>query len=184
MPSSDRRDVTGPMEFGDEKAAEAFLDAALERCAAFTVYKEVRGWYLHPRPGAEIKQPRIDRLLVPSRDLIASGWGYGVIGIECKRSGIPLGRPVAQAIDYQRAAYPIADYGGLLVLPSWVFVFPAPKQAGSLASFMVQNRIGSATPRPQGSIDMKIGEHSMLYITQTNEYHVGDITSGNKTGSR
>lgn len=187
MLSVERLDMTGPMHFEAEKDAEQWFDDVLDESGWFTTYKEVVGSYLHPRPLADVKVPRIDRLLIPTRALIEQGWTYGAIGVEIKRSGLPLGRPVSQIMDYTRAVFRLCAYGDMLIMPSFIFLFPAPKQGNAMSSVMTQNRIGTATPsvyRGIRSLRFRLGEISMLDVSEQKDCRIGDIRSGNKTGSR
>lgn len=164
-----------------EAASAAELDARLARMGLFRVYSEVRGELLQPRHGQHEKTVRIDRILVPRASLLALGWRLGAIGIEVKRSGIHLGPPLAQAMDYTRAAWSLR---GVHIMLGAVFLWPMDKVHGPVASLMVHNRVGSASVDGQ-SIHLRLGEENVLRLQWgTDEPDVGTIDSGHKVGSR
>ncbi len=90
-------------DFQDEPASMAAFDDIAEKSGAFTIYREVWGEYLQPRFGTECtteeKACRIDRVLVPTKKLIAAGWkNSGAIGVEGKKSGKKAGPLICQAL--------------------------------------------------------------------------------------
>lgn len=127
-----------------ETASKAALDKIIQRSGLFRIYPEVRGCYLQPRydqvggPGGV----RIDRILMPTQELLDEGWVHGPIGVECKTSGVKVGPVMAQALDYLRSAWEIRT--GYRFLLSWVFIWPLLKQTNFVGSVMAQNRIGAA----------------------------------------
>lgn len=130
--------------FATEPDAWAFFDAAVERSGAFRLLREVPGECIQPRHQTGEKTARIDRLLIPLAKAVDAGWTDGVIGVECKRSDSKLGPLVTQAIDYTRCAFCLKSPPGMIVLPTWIFIFPA-EMSGDLESVCVNNRIGTAT---------------------------------------
>lgn len=50
---------------------------------------------------------RIDVILEPRDELWASGWPYGLMGIECKPSGRPFGKAILQMMDYHDATWDV-----------------------------------------------------------------------------
>ena len=139
--SNDNYPITiGP--FKTEKESTQRLDIILERLSVwFDVYKEVAGHFvvntgLHEKEGC-----RIDRILMPTANLVSEGWHFGAIGIEAKKSRIYVGRPISQCLDYRQAAFRVgAD--GLLVMLDQVFLWPFPGCGGALQSVMSQRRVG------------------------------------------
>ena len=127
---------------------------------------------------------RIDRILIPNERLYAAGWRHGAIGIEIKRSGEKLGPPLAQAMDYTRAAWTIREARGISVFLSMVFIWPMPKQYGPLASVLVHNRIGSASFSQWTSLYLQFGDETILHIDVPGEFRLGNGNSGRKVGSR
>lgn len=115
----------------------AELDARLELAGVFVTYKEVCGTYLQPRLGAEVKPPRIDRILVPNKRLIDAGWRHGIIGVECKAPGKKLGPAITQCMDYSRASFRLPK-NSFDIMPRWIVLWPmAPEDlVGDLASVM------------------------------------------------
>lgn len=171
-------------DWSTEAASAAALDHRLAFQNLWTVYCEVPGVLLQPRPGQIDKSVRIDRVLLPSERLYAAGWRHGAIGIEIKRSGVKLGPPVAQAMDYTRAAWTVAGARGISVLLSMVFVWPMPKQYGPLASVLTHNRIGSASFSNWTSLYLQFGDETILHVDRAGEFRLGEIDSGRKVGSR
>jgi hypothetical protein len=172
----------------EQASAEAF-EAAITPSGLFRVYREVAGILIQPRPSQVDKTMRIDRLLVPTAKLSAIGWAYGAIGVEIKRSGVKIGPPLAQAMDYTRGVWPIR---GILVQLGAVFLWPCGKQHGPVASLMAHNRVGTVSTSPWVSAYFQFGEETILRIDKsgqvTSRYtglpHVGNGLSGRKVGSR
>lgn len=167
-----------------EVESAAALDRRLAAHGLWTVYREVAGVLLQPRSLQIDKGVRIDRVLIPNERLAAAGWRHGAIGIEIKRSGEQLGPPLAQAMDYTRAAWTLKEARGLSVLLGAVFLWPMPKQYGPLASVMVHNRIGSASFSSWTSLHLQLGEEAILRIDHAGVFELGSINSGRKVGSR
>ena len=171
--------------YATEEDAAAALDGILITCGLWSVYAEVRGTLCQPRPAQEPKGLRIDRLLIPNQRLRDLGWSHGVVGIEVKKSGTKIGPPLAQALDYGRAVFAIPQLGGIRVWLDWVFIWPMPKQNGTVASVLCQNRIGSATSDDWNLLQLKSGEHNLLKVGHDGIIEMGHaIVNGQKAGSR
>ena len=166
-----------------EEASAAAFDAAIGD-RYWRVYPEVTGTLTQPRPCQERKEMRIDRILTPSAELIRLGWRHGSIGVELKKSGIKLGEPVAQAMDYSRSVWTLKDAGHTRIWLDYVFIWPMPKQGHLAASILAQNRIGSATPMGDG-VHFKAGECKIVYVYPNGEIDLPGYTApGAKAGSR
>jgi hypothetical protein len=122
----------------ERESAEAF-DDLITRTGRFTIHREVKGQYQHLRPGQEERHARIDRILIPDPSLHRYGWTVGPVGVELKRSGVKIGKPVAQLLDYTRAIWEV-DYHW--VTPLWYFLWPLHQQGGPIESILAQNRCG------------------------------------------
>lgn len=145
-------------EWKTEAESCAYLDNVLERIDKFNVYREVRGYYLQPRLGQQLCTPRIDRVLVPKAALKSAGWSYGPIAIECKRSEENIGPPLAQLLDYSRAAWQIQP--GIWVVPEWTFLWPGPLQLGGpILSVFAQNRLGIAISTQYAALNLSSGQN-------------------------
>lgn len=133
----------GPWSTEDE-AANGF-DAAVASDPRFkpTVYKEARGIYAARSPFEPEKTARIDRILMPSDDLIRADWRTGAIGVEIKAPDQKAGPAIAQCLDYCRAQFEILP--GIFINLGFVFLFPMQPEHGTVASIMAQHRIGSCT---------------------------------------
>lgn len=142
----------------DEQASCQAFDAAVPR-GFWSVEQEVPGFVAHyapwQQPGSNV---RIDRVLVPTPALCALGWPGWAVGVEIKRSGIPCGPPLAQAMDYVRSAFYIQGVPQYL---QWVFVWPLQSPSGPLASLMVHHHVGSAWLH-RDQLELKVGESTVF----------------------
>jgi hypothetical protein len=171
-------------DFSTEAEAWAEFDRLVLATGAFTLYREVEGDYVQPRPGTELKAARIDRVLVPKLAMVKAGWDGGIIGVEGKRSGEKLGRLINQAIDYTRCVFRLnGDIPNILVMPRWVFIYPCERVHGDLESIMTQNRIGTCGSGRSGLWFQCSAVHA-LEIQQTGGVTARPINMGNKRGSR
>lgn len=177
-PATARWFTTG--SWATEAESASALDLRIDKTGMFHTYREVVGTLIQPRAGQRDRALRIDRILTPSPVLRARGWTHGAIGIEVKRSGISIGRPLAQAMDYVRGAW---DLNGIWVQLGAVFLWPMDKQSGPLASLMVHNRIGAASFSGWENIKLSLGEE-VLFADGFNGVRLGRIDSGHGTGSR
>jgi hypothetical protein len=167
-----------------EAEAGAALDAVLaEHTHLWTVYREVPGTPIHLRPGQDRNGLRIDRILCPRPALVELGWTAGIVGIEIKRSGEKAGPPLSQCMDYLRASWRLPPSGSHIML-DFVFLWPLGKVAGTLASIMAQQRIGSAFTTGGNSLRLVSGEANILTVRRSGEAHVGACTAGTRIGSR
>jgi hypothetical protein len=168
-------------DFADEAQSVISLDRHLQRCGQFKIYKEVPGYYTQPREGQDRKDPRIDRIISPTPELIRMGWHYGFIGIECKRSNIKANHPIAQMMDYQRAVWTINN--GFKIALSYCFLWPFEKCHGFLGSMLAQQKLGSAYVTSYGTFTLAVGEH-VLFRMSEDKIEVPHINVGNRAGSR
>jgi hypothetical protein len=168
----------------DEDASKAAFDDLVGRTECFQVYPEVRGHYVQPRIGCDGKSfPQIDRLLVPTKRLIAAGWVHGPIGVEIKRSGMKLGHLLCQSLDYSRSVWHFKP--GYHVMCEFVFVWPVEKQAGDIASIMAQNRVGTAWAGSNWApLRFAVGEQIVLDFDESMCPRPREVKSGTKVGSR
>ena len=128
-------------EFATEEDAWSAFDRVMEaKDEYFRVNKEVSGEVIQPRAGTGSAGVRIDRLIVPTSRACEAGWRHGPFGVEGKRSGKKVGPVIAQAMDYARSAFFLAN--GFTVVLEWVFVWPLDTVPGDLGSVMAQSRIG------------------------------------------
>ena len=149
------------------------------------VLQEVHGWMLHPRIDTTgTGRPRIDVLLQPKKLLIESGWRWGHVGIECKKSDVKLGRVISQLMDYTRCVWETPN--GFNVMSRLNFIWPCDPVKNDLESVMVQDRIGVAClqhrlPRLRlsygGTAAYADNGHALPCIAT-------ELRGGNKQGSR
>jgi len=171
------------VSFGDwpsEEASAAEFDRRIESCGLFErVFREVRGYYLSPRPNRQTKDARIDRFLIPGRQLREAGWARD-IGVEIKRSGEKIGRPLAQAIDYTYCAF---NVGWHWMMAENVFLWPFPKQYRTTESVMLQNGVGVIYDSPSSLFVFQL-EKQVIRIERDGSFRVQPAVSGTKVGSR
>jgi len=181
--------MIGQSVCGNEADNLAWFDQMIERTEAFKIHKEVKGYYLQPRPRTEDKEPRIDRLLLPLKKAVTAGWAYGAIGIEGKADATKAGKPISQAIDYARSVFRL-DSGnpGLMVVPTWIFLYPFENPHCDLESIMAQNRIGYVSVRkwqPENAyMTFACSGNAILRIEESGKFICQQVNVGNKRGSR
>lgn len=169
--------------FVDEKTALADLDMRLAACDLFHVSEEVEGYPTQPRFEAELKELRIDRLLIPKAKLLDAGWKNGIVGIEAKKGGHKLGALVNQAADYTRAVWRMKKSGNAVVA-TWVFIWPCEKVYGDAESFMATNRIGVAFPPRFGQLVLQVCATNMLRVNEDGSFSCKTLNPHRKAGSR
>ena len=172
-------------DWQNEAESVAYLKEVLQKTGLFTIYNEVEGRIIQPRPFCEEKGVRIDMVLSPTSKLNKAGWKSGCIGIECKKSGIKINHAFAQAQDYSRTVWRLKS--GFLLMCEYSFVWPFPKTHGFLASIMAQNKIGTIQNTDHsewGCLKFYCGENKVLkYYHSTGIAEIG-ACFGNKAGSR
>lgn len=150
------------------------------------VRQEVPGFLLHPRLDTDgTNSVQIDMLLEPTAQLMSYGWRWGMTGIECKRSGVKVGRVVSQAMDYTRCAWRLPS--GFHVMTRIVFIWPCEYPKSDIESVMVQHCIGVAHERSYGGagLCLRIGGTLVYSDNGENPPHIAnDIPGGRKKGSR
>lgn len=170
-----------------EAEAVAAFDEQMVGCDLFKSYREVVGipdlrWDQKSR-----ETFRIDRVLVPTPELIDRGWTAGEIGVEIKRSGERIGPPIAQALDYRRALWQIpSTHGPRNIRLSYVFIWPCQGSGGNLASIMQQHRVGTVHSTKWDRFRFLCGESQTLIISYGGNVHMSAtaLTMGIRSGSR
>lgn len=165
----------------EQQSTQAF-DAAITSTGRFTIYREVSGAYQWLRPGQTHRTPRIDRIIMPTAQLVEEGWTLGPIAVECKRSGIKTGPPIAQLLDYSHAAWQINH---TWFMPQWYLLWPLKTVKSTLQSVLSQQRLGGIYLDGQRRIVL----HSQSIMAKfaagtTPDLRMGNATAGRKTGSR
>lgn len=169
-------------DFETEAGAWEFFDGVIEKTKAFKVYTEVPGQFVSSRPKSEIKGARIDRILIPLRRAIDSGWQHGAIGIEGKKSGTKIGKVISQAMDYSRCVFEIDN--GFLMMLQWVFIWPVEATTGDVASLMAQQRIGWIKSSKSRPLVFGCGGTNGLEIDSNFCVTAKRLPMGNKAGNR
>ena len=163
------------------------FDKIIKDSKLFNIYSEVDGFYIQPRPTGEIKSPRIDRILTPTKKLRDLGYNYGIIGVEIKADNHKAGTALSQTFDYMRAVYFLKPndiyYGSLMLDVS--FIFPFEHFTGDLESITKQNLVGTGNFYKDG-ITFQFGNTIFLRFSD-NKVHLIEpniFKFGKKTGSR
>lgn len=172
-----------PVTFATEAESAVEFDRIAQASNLFTIYQEVPGTLIQPRPAQRERTVRIDRILVPNTNLLAAGWTRGIIGVEIKRNSEQIGPYIAQAMDYSRSVWTLPT-SHFQVMLDWVFVWPIPKQMGPMASLMAQNRVGTATSDNWTPLQFKAGENNVLRVNNDGTVRIGAQGIGRKVGSR
>lgn len=148
-------------DWADEQASCYAFDSVMARHAAWwSVDQEVPGYIANYAPWQESSTAvRIDRVLIPTPRLCESGWPGWAVGVEIKRSGVPCGPALAQAMDYARSVFHVRGVPQYL---RWVFVWPLKTQHGPLASLMVHNHVGTATTGRGDLLHLQSGESAVF----------------------
>ena len=154
--------------------------------AHWIVHREVNGWLLQPRSFSDGKlNLRVDVLLEPTEQLIMAGWRWGPVPIECKRSDHNVGPALCQMMDYTRCVWSLPT--GFDVMCRLCFLWPFKPVGGTLASLMVNNRLGGAFLREYRRDSLVLMFNSTIaYEDRKQELPnvARDLRGGSKTGSR
>lgn len=164
-----------------EKMAEDHLHNFLLKSRFFSVYRQVDGAPFANHHFQEAHSVRADLLLIPTAAAREIGWCGGAMVIEVKRSGEKIGPACNQLLDYMNSAFFLP--GGVAVVPSFGFVFPAPKQHGPTASLMAHQHIGTAEMICDALV-LSCGESRVIPIREDGTLDIGRIDFGRKMGSR
>jgi hypothetical protein len=170
------------LEFPDEPSACARFDELAERSGCFKIYREISGCYVQPRMATEDREPKIDRILIPTQRLIEAGWPHGPIGVECKASGKDLGPILAQAQDYSRAVFYLPH--GFKVMLDWIFIWPCEMVLGDLASVMAQSRIGNVTTTNWLDLKFQCAGSNAIVCHRDGSVEAKGLKCGRKRGTR
>lgn len=168
--------------FATEEDSAKVFDALVDSTQVFRIHREIFGCMVQPRLRCEDKTLRIDRILIPDAKLIAAGWSWGPIGVELKRSGVNIGPPLAQLLDYERAVWHMP--GGYNIVLDCCFLWPVEKQHETIASIMAQHRVGSVCSNKWKPLKFCLGEVVALVFDVDWSFRVGNIRCGRKAGSR
>lgn len=152
----------------------------------FNIFREVSGRYFGPHNdymNDAKNNLRIDMVLIPT-GIFEDGYDLGIIGVECKRSGITYGPAISQVIDYHSTIWCIP--GNFQVKLNYIFIWPMDVVNGPLASVMVQNRIGilNCGSNNDSLMFRQADGRRILTIKTYGEINFSSINSGLKIGSR
>jgi hypothetical protein len=155
----------------------------------WVVHTEVQGWLLQPRSFSDGKlNLRVDVVLEPTEYLRMCGWHWGPVAVECKRSDFNIGPALSQIMDYTRCVWSLPN--GFQVMSRLCFLWHFKPPGGTVASIMVNNRIGGAFLREYRRDRLVLMFNSTVAYEdceddQTDRPRVAtDLRGGSKTGSR
>ena len=182
-------------KYPDELISGKHFDEAVEKTGLFKIWgkgtsKGIAGEMIHPLPNM-IFRPKyyIDRILEPTSKLRDAGWTKGLIGVELKKSGIKVGQPLSQMLDYLRCVWFSPD-NHMSVLIDYCFLWPLEKCGGVTASIMAQNRVGGVCLKypPDNewhNLQFNLGEQFVLqYFYNKQLTEVKNLNIGARTGAR
>lgn len=170
-------------DWATEAASAAEFDRRVEASGLFgKVYREVKGFYLQPKFQSDTLRPRIDRILMPSNELVRAGWPHGPIGVEIEASGVKLAGPIQQLVDYTRAVWTIKE--GFNLMLEWLFLWPWDCGKGNMESMAVQQRIGGAFGNQWTPIIFRSSTRTAIAKKQDGMILASRLHSGKKTGHR
>jgi hypothetical protein len=173
--------------YGDYEAESDACDV-FDECAhssgMWIVHREIVGMPWQPRPFAKEKQNlRIDRILQPKQRLIDLGWPHGCVGVEIKASGVKIGPPVSQMLDYSRCMWQLPT--GNATALKYIFLFPCRSALGNMMSVMHQNNLGFAMEFGRRRLGLKLGGASLFSDRGDKGVDIRcDVKGGAKAGSR
>lgn len=169
--------------YDTEADAEDHFDELTSRSGLWKIHKQVVGSSWQPRPGAQAKESlRIDRILQPTQRLIDLGWSHGHVGVEIKASGLKIGKPVSQMLDYMRCVWCLPT--GNTTTLKYTFLFPCVSALGNVMSIMTQNNLGFCYEH-YGHIRLAIGGTVAFGFDMNGSAVVrSSLPGGRKAGSR
>ena len=181
-----RRDGVTYGPWTNERASCEAFDAVMSTHSTWwTVRPEVHGRLTHPAPWqTQGTRLIIDRVLLPTPALQELGWPGWPVGVEIKRSGVPCGPALSQAIDYTRGIF---DIDGSPHQLRWVFVWPLMPVGGPLASLMVHQHIGSASTQ-RNLLNLRLGDANVFSFDWQGYPRLGNnltrlgVGTGNRSG--
>jgi len=107
---------------------------------------------------------RPDRLLIPrDTQYMNERWNLGVVAVELKRSGEPIGPAWRQAHNYVGSRF-FDSRLGLIHCVSTVFVFPFLRQAADQANYMNHFRVGVARPIGDCGVQFALASDVILNV--------------------
>jgi hypothetical protein len=172
--------TTGTWE--TEADAENALVDFLEDTGLFYIYQQVEGSPLKLCHFKEYQNCRADILALPSEKFLSMGWSDGAIVFEVKRPGEKIGPAISQLWDYLNSGWKIV--GGVVVVPTYAFIFSAIKQVEAIASVMAQNHIGTAQIK-DGLLYLYCGHQLVMRVWQSGMIErMGKHNFGKRIGSR
>jgi hypothetical protein len=123
-------------EFNTECEAANFFDQKINQ-SFFIIEPEVKGRRLFddkPTKDANGQNLRIDRILHPTKRAILSGWRFGPIGVEIKKSNVAIGPVFAQVFEQRQSIFLSKHLGYTRISPAIFAIFPVEKLSHDLHS--------------------------------------------------
>ena len=164
----------------ESESVKALVDH-LEDSGSFIVHTEVKGRYLFLRPEQDVGTPRIDVVIEPTPQLVQQGWSHGAVGIECKKSGVAIGAPLNQALDYKRALFKVRDEQ--FVHLNYALVWPWLPFGGPILSICAQQRLGGASMNNYDQVVLASAKQIAI-IGRNGKVSIAPNKVGKRAGSR
>lgn len=114
--------------FQTEKEAEQFFDSCVNS-DFFVAEKQVKGRRIYDDKPQKADQQngqnlKPDRILYPTKLAFDSGWKWGPIGVEIKKSDIKVGPVFTQVLEQRQALYYSKHLHGARIMPMIFAIFP------------------------------------------------------------
>ena len=172
------------LTYGDwqvEAELEDELVGLLGQLGCFEIHRQIPGRPLYLHHFKPLQEVRADLLLIPGEKLLKAGWHEGVIVVEVKRSGERIAPGLAQVADYLACGFTLPS--GVVVVPSYGFLFPVEIQRRTVAGLMLQGRTGGLR-YAGGTLEFHCGEFLILSLSLERGISVNPQSFGRKTGAR
>ena len=115
-------------DYKTEADAERHFDS-LVNPDYFIIEREVVGRRLFDDKPTENtmdgQRVRVDRLLIPTKKAFESGWIYGAIAVEIKKSRMAIGPVYAQILEYRQSIFRSRELFHCRIMPLVFAVFPS-----------------------------------------------------------
>lgn len=177
--------------FNSEPESAAAFDEffSLHSQGLFVLYSEVWGEYDQTSRNFDHGRCRIDRIAVPTKKAVESGWTSGPFGVEFKSSNCNINDLVLQCIDYRLAKFRLKNAGDPFAIQT-IIMWPTLPMQYTVAGICAQWRLATCAPcaawltEPQ--FTAKIGGQTWLAMKEGTLLPKVEVTErmGFKRGSR
>lgn len=173
--------------FANEEYSAAAFDRAAGATGLFEILTEVQGEYMLPKmlTDSGSRRCRIDRILMPTKKLLDSGWPHGPVGVEIEASRMKVGGIICQCLDYHRAVWHLDKRRrGYHIMIEWVAIWPYGGGVCGTGSIMAQHRICGAWGNSWRPFVLASGGRTGLSFHKDGKVDAKGFNSGAKTGHR